>query len=225
MPKVRRLNKFSSEASSSPLVSFHRPPPTKTGLCSSSSLSSTTIVEKDEKESSETQPLSRGQKRRMLKHKRHLKREEMILSSLRLKKQDDQRGKLDGMDAIKEALSQTIQRNREISRQKSPSSAAEVTGDLLTKSNKDKRNVAQTEIPHLNLVLQHPSFQANPFATMQEHLRNSVKEQKNCLQMQADKQRQDDQKKIQDKKEEKKERIRDLKYRKGTRKYYNKRKT
>merc|ERR1740124_1137571 len=137
----------------------------------------------------------------------------MILSSLRLKKQDDQRGKLDGMDAIKEALSQTIQRNREISRQKSPSSAAEVTGDLLTKSNKDKRNVAQTEIPHLNLVLQHPSFQANPFATMQEHLRNSVKEQKNCLQMQADKQRQDDQKKIQDKKEEKKERIRDLKRR------------
>lgn len=44
----------------------------------------------------------------------------------------------------------------------------------LYEKNKQKKNIAIEEVVHYNLVLQHPSFQSNPFETMQEHLRNTL---------------------------------------------------
>ena len=51
-----------------------------------------------------TQTLSRGQRRRQAKRDQYRKREQMILSSLRLKSQEEQKGRIDGLDAIREAL-------------------------------------------------------------------------------------------------------------------------
>mmetsp|Transcript_24331 Transcript_24331/g.28667 ORF Transcript_24331/g.28667 Transcript_24331/m.28667 type:complete len:224 (-) Transcript_24331:35-706(-) len=223
MPKVRRLNKFSTK--SSPLTSSL--PPSKKGA---SSQSSTSNPQNDVNEpETKRPPLNRGEKKRNARREKYLKRENMIRNTLKLRKNDDPKGLLDGMDAIKEALTQAVQKNREISRQKSleassTSSSTTNGGVEFSKTNKGKRDIAQREIPHLNLVLQHPSFKENPFATMQEHLRNSVAEQKVVLEVQAEKQRQDDQKKLEEKKEEKKERIREMKYQRG-RRNYNRRRT
>ena len=118
--------------------------------------------------------LSRGQRKRMLKRQQYLKRELMVLSTLKIKKLEDQKGRLDGMDAIKDALTQTIQKNKQLSKQ--PEEVIDPSTDSL-KSNKAKQKIAQKEMTHMNLVLQHPSFKSNPFATMQEHLRNSLAKQ------------------------------------------------
>ena len=55
----------------------------------------------------EKEALSRGQRKRLAKREQFLKREKMVMSSLRLKKLEEQKGKLDGLDAIKEALTAT----------------------------------------------------------------------------------------------------------------------
>ena len=59
----------------------------------------------DEPGTKASQPsLSRGQRKRQAKHEKFLKKEKMILSSLMLKKQDEQKKRIDGLDAIKQAL-------------------------------------------------------------------------------------------------------------------------
>lgn len=159
-------------------------------------------------ESDENKALSRGQRKRLAKREQYMKREKMVLSTLRLKEMEEQKQRIDGMDAIKEALVQTMKENQqrlEVEQQQS---------DIL-KTNKSKKEVAQKEISHLNLVLQHPSFKSNPFATMQEHLRNTLAEQAKEQEVEAKKERIEEQKKEKEKKEVKKERIRNAKYEKG----------
>ena len=163
----------------------------------------------------QNQNLSRGQRKRLLKRQQYLKREQMVLSTLKVKQLEDQKSRIDGMDAIKEALTQTIQRNKQKS-----SKEPEQTEPLIhsVKSNKAKQNIAQKEMNHFNLVLQHPSFKSNPFATMQEHLRNSLAKQAEEQENTAKDERKKEAKKAEEKKEARKERIRDAKFEKGRRK-------
>ena len=155
--------------------------------------------------------LSRGQRKRQAKRDQYLKREKMILSTLKLQQVEEQKNRLDGLDAIKQALAQTIKENQE----KKEAEHESQEGDGLLKTNKSKKTVAQKEISHLNLVLQHPSFKCNPFATMQQHLRNTLAQQAKDQEVEAKKQRNEEEKKDKEKKEAKKERIRNAKYEKG----------
>lgn len=166
-----------------------------------------------EKGAAATQSLSRGQRKRMQKREQYLKRERMVLSTLKLKKIEEQKSRIDGLDAIKEALSSTIQK----SKLESNVEAEESEEKKLLKSNKSKKEVAQKELNHLNLVLQHPSFQTNPFATMQEHLRNSFAKQAEEQEKNAEIERKENAKKAEEKKEARKERIRNAKYEKSRR--------
>ncbi|GFH51101.1 hypothetical protein CTEN210_07577 [Chaetoceros tenuissimus] len=166
-----------------------------------------------EKGATATQSLSRGQRKRMQKRDQYLKRERMVLSTLKLKKIEEQKSRIDGLDAIKEALSSTIQK----SKLESNVEAEESEEKKLLKSNKSKKEVAQKELNHLNLVLQHPSFQTNPFATMQEHLRNSFAKQAEEQEKNAEIERKENAKKAEEKKEARKERIRNAKYEKSRR--------
>lgn len=166
-----------------------------------------------EKGATATQSLSRGQRKRMQKRELYLKRERMVLSTLKLKKIEEQKSRIDGLDAIKEALSSTIQK----SKLESNVEADESEEKKLLKSNKSKKEVAQKELNHLNLVLQHPSFQTNPFATMQEHLRNSFAKQAEEQEKNAEIERKENAKKAEEKKEARKERIRNAKYEKSRR--------
>ena len=119
------------------------------------------------------EPLSRGQRKRQHKRDQYLKRENMVLSSLRLKRLEGQVGKLDGLDAIREALGVA-------SSSSSSSGAAAVEGGGAKKvpptcdTNKSRRALANAEISHMGLVLRHPAFNEDPFEAIRQHLRHSL---------------------------------------------------
>jgi ABC-type dipeptide/oligopeptide/nickel transport system ATPase component len=155
--------------------------------------------------------LSRGQRKRLAKREQYLQREQMIMSSLKLKHENDQKNRLDGLDAIKNALAETI---RHTVHNSTPSTESSLDKPTVTKSNFSKKKITQKEIDQLNLVLQHPSYQSNPFATIQEHLKNSFAAQAEQQEKNAVIQREKDGKKAKEKKEERKERIRNAKFEK-----------
>jgi hypothetical protein len=167
----------------------------------------------EEKDTNTDQVLSRGQKKRQAKRDQYLKREKMIFSSLHIKRLEEQKGRLDGLDALKEALTKSIKANSQTAEGHLNESDPE--RKVVTKTNKSKKSLAQAELPHLNLVLQHPVFQSNPFATMQEHLCNSLAKQAEEQAIVAKEKREEESKKASEKKEERKERIRNAKYEKG----------
>lgn len=143
--------------------------------------------------------LSRGQRKRFAKREQYKKREKMILSSLRLKVLDEQKG-INGLNSIREALI--------------GSTKDKIQGTLERKTqltNKGKQKLVAEEVHHMGLVLQHPSFKENPFETMQEHLRNTLAQQKAELELKA--RERSDQEKVQReaKKEQKKERLQGVK--------------
>lgn len=109
--------------------------------------------------------LSRGQRKRQAKREQYLKREKMILSSLQLKKQEEQKHRLDGLDALKEALA-TVDT--------STSQALNANKPVASYTLKGRKKLAAREMQHMNLVLDHPAFQSNPFETIQQHLRNTL---------------------------------------------------
>lgn len=202
MPKVKRVANSRSKAAAA--VSL---------------LSSTKNIAVDKNDGTEkgpdaTQNLSRGQKKRMLKRDQYLRRETMVLSTLKLKKIEEQKGRIDGLDAIKDALSDTVKKSQQMSND--PTEEINDKSEA-AKTNKAKKDIAQKELTHFNLVLQHPSFQSNPFATMQEHLRNSFVKQAEGLAAVAKDEIIEDAKKVEEKKEARKERIRNAKYEKGRR--------
>lgn len=167
----------------------------------------------------ENESLSRGQRKRLAKREQFLKRERMVMSSLRLKKLEEQKGKLDGLDAIKEALTSTTSTATEAQSSAHPSAPA--VQQLSSHTVKAKKNLANSEIGHMGLVLEHPSFIENPFAAIQQHLRNSLESDAEMLQEESLK-REKEYKIIEDKKkEEKKEKIRDIRFsrRMGSKKF------
>mmetsp|Transcript_14062 Transcript_14062/g.21056 ORF Transcript_14062/g.21056 Transcript_14062/m.21056 type:complete len:205 (+) Transcript_14062:94-708(+) len=198
MPKVKKVSNSRSKAAAVSLLS-------------------STVVDKNddaEKGPDATQNLSRGQRKRMLKRDQYLRRETMVLSTLKLKKIEEQKGRIDGLDAIKDALSDTVKKSQQMSND--PTEELNDKSEA-AKTNKAKKEIAQKELTHFNLVLQHPSFQSNPFATMQEHLRNSFVKQAEGLASVANDERIEAAKKVEEKKEARKERIRNAKYEKGRR--------
>jgi Ribosome biogenesis protein SLX9 len=110
--------------------------------------------------------LSRGQRKRMAKRDQYLKREQMVLSSLELKRQDEQKKRIDGLDAMKSALMDTIRLHS--------SKQAGEEKNTVVKTNKARQRLVGPEVAQMTLVLQHPSFQADPFATIRQHLKNTI---------------------------------------------------
>mmetsp|Transcript_45662 Transcript_45662/g.67382 ORF Transcript_45662/g.67382 Transcript_45662/m.67382 type:complete len:225 (-) Transcript_45662:90-764(-) len=172
MPKVNRVGKARAAAAAS--VS---PSP----LLQNTSKTTADDAKTNNKnvKSSSSASLSRGQKKRLAKREQYLKRNEMIMSCLKLQKRIDQKGKIDGLDALKEALPRTTSPNDETAATKPNSnnnhSTKKEEGSI---NNKHKKKLVGREVTHMNMVLQHPSFRKDPFATMQEHLRNTLANQK-----------------------------------------------
>jgi hypothetical protein len=144
--------------------------------------------------------MSRGQRKRHAKRDQYLKREKMILSSLQLKSQEEQKRRIDGLDAIRDALMNTSKHGS------SSSDPAEEPKQSYT-TNKAKRKLVAEEVHHLNLVMQHPAFIADPFETMQEHLRNTLADEKKQLEDQAKVRSQQEKKTVEAKKTQKKKRL------------------
>lgn len=164
--------------------------------------------------------LSSGQLKRRAKREKYLRRKEMVLSSLRLRKLEEQKGQLDGLDALRDALptSKSIRAAKEAAAVSgiseappSPSEQLETSSSVIG-SNRAKKNLAGREITHMNLVLEHPSFQENPFDAITIHLRNTLASQGEAQLQESMKQtkKNDEAEKL--KKEMKKARLKDAKY-------------
>ena len=142
------------------------------------------------------------------------------MSSLRLQRLDEQKGKLDGLDAIREALGKVSPLcNPMMSATEEMSKPAEDTMKLTFNTNKSKKTLANTEISHMGLVLEHPKFKEDPFAAIQQHLRNSLAPDAEKMKRESQKQDEEDNKIEAKKKEERKERLRDAKFSKKSRGY------
>ena len=112
-------------------------------------------------------PLSRGQKKRLAKREQYLRREKLVMASLKLKRDEDQAKRIDGLDAMKAALMATT-------KQDDPTQPPPQPSNNLLKSQKSRQKLLQRESNQLQLVLEHPAFQADPLATIREHLTHSL---------------------------------------------------
>ena len=219
MPKVSRVGKFRATAKASSATS---------PLTSKQNLADLKKVDNADKSqaSGEVEPLSRGQRKRHAKREQYLKREKMVLSSLRLQHLEEQKGKLDGLDAIREALpsSNSIRLAKEAANAQSSKQSSAATPQVpACGTNKSKKTLANSEISHMGLVLDHPSFKENPFAAIQQHLRNSLAPQKEKLEQDSLKRTQEEKKVDAKKKEEKKERLLDAKFSRKKSKFHSNR--
>jgi|UPI000581B474 ABC-type dipeptide/oligopeptide/nickel transport system ATPase component len=155
MPKVARVAKFrtaSVQASPSLLTAKQVSEPAKIP------------------EATDETNLSRGQRKRLAKREQYLRKEKIVLSSLTLRHQDEQKKRIDGLDAIKEALLSTVS---PIQDEPKISDLSKIKPNLMI-SNKSKKSLVAREVSQMSLVLQHPAFQADPFATIREHLKNTL---------------------------------------------------
>ena len=198
MPKVAGRFRAAAKTSSLRDVKLGAPPP---DAAESSS----------EKEAA---ALSRGQRKRLAKREQYLKREKMVMSSLRLQQLEEQKGKLDGLLAIREALGEACSSHPPKSL---TSDAKEMKSDATKKpttcnTNRSKKAVANREISHMGLVLEHPSFRENPFAAIQQHLRNSLAPEAEQMKQKSQKRDVEDGEVEAKKKEERKERLREAKF-------------
>lgn len=214
MPKVSKVGRFRGASGrnvkEAPLLK-----PSKDGEKS----------EEDDKNhpSRNKQTLSRGQRKRQAKREQYLKREKMVLASLRLKRKDEQRGKLDGLDALRDALLPIAATDKKKgdsgddghgsagAGRSATSDAAADTAPVSCATNRAKKNLAGREVAHMNLVLDHPAFKANPFETLQEHLRNTLSGQGDELKRKAEAESTEEKKRDAEKKKAKKEKLSDTK--------------
>eukprot|EP00339_Tiarina_fusa_P015890 CAMPEP_0117030378 /NCGR_PEP_ID=MMETSP0472-20121206/21930_1 /TAXON_ID=693140 ORGANISM="Tiarina fusus, Strain LIS" /NCGR_SAMPLE_ID=MMETSP0472 /ASSEMBLY_ACC=CAM_ASM_000603 /LENGTH=205 /DNA_ID=CAMNT_0004738431 /DNA_START=81 /DNA_END=698 /DNA_ORIENTATION=+ len=170
----------------------------------------------EESGAQESQALSRGQRKRLAKREQFLKREKLVLSSLRLKSQEEQKRRIDGLDAIKEALMNTT------TTQTASSGGAE-DDEMQSKqygTNRAKKTLIGSELERMSLVMQHPAFKTNPFETMQEHLRNTFADDRKKMQKQAKERNIKEKKEAEEKAEQKKERLQGIR-RKPKKKFKN----
>lgn len=147
-----------------------------------------------------SQQLSRGQRKRFAKRENFLRKERLILSSLKLKRDEEQRRRIDGLDAIKEALLNTTSKSNN-------SEDVDEDDDIRAViTNKAKRRLVADEVEHMSLVLQHPAYKQDPFATMQEHLQNTLakerKQQEAASRQRTQQEKQEREEKLRWKKEE-----------------------
>ena len=158
------------------------------------------VVDNNEPDIPQTQQLSRGQRKRQAKREQFLRKEKMILSSLMLQRQEDQKKRIDGLDAIKQALMNTTAKNKVAGEDDDGNTRAEPQH---VSTNKAKRKLVASEVEHINLILQHPAFKEDPFETMQEHLRNTFAEDRKHQEKLSQKRTQEEKRKIETKRLEK----------------------
>lgn len=113
--------------------------------------------------------LSRGQRKRLAKREQYMQKEKLILSSLRVKQSEEQKGRIDGMDAIRKALDEAAQ-DRLSKMEKSTTTKPTER----VKSHKSRKLVMIKEVTQIGLVLQHPAFQNDPIQAIRQHLLNTI---------------------------------------------------
>jgi len=123
---------------------------------------------------------------------------------------EEQKNHINGLDKIREVLPSSK------SLQEKPPSEGEDKGDhdnsVQCNTNKSKKDLAGREVTQMNLVLQHPSFQSDPYSTIREHLLNTLAAQAEEQTVEDKKRRHEEKEKAAEKKTLKKERLREAKF-------------
>jgi ABC-type dipeptide/oligopeptide/nickel transport system ATPase subunit len=132
-----------------------------------------------------------------------VRKEKLILSSLVLKKQEEQKQRIDGLDAIRDALMNTTKDDKSKEGQEEHAESYN--------TNKAKRKLVAEEARHVGLVMQHPAFKADPFATIQEHLRNTLAEEKVKQELQEEQRIKKDKVEVEQQKRQKKKKLQGVK--------------
>lgn len=213
MPKASKVGKFRAAAKSSSRD-------VKASPLTAQYLSQ----KKDAVIGDEKRVLSKGQKKRAAKREQYLKREKLVMSSLRLQRLEEQKGKLDGLDAIREALGEALSPSSKSKDSEGQSDAKNSDKDrnVPCNTNKSKKTVGIAEITHMGRVLRHPAFDEDPFAAIQQHLRNSLAPEAERMKRESLKREEVDDCAEVKKREERKERARDVKFSKKGRGFKSK---
>jgi Ribosome biogenesis protein SLX9 len=121
--------------------------------------------------------LSRGQRKRQAKKDQYLRKEQLVMASLQLRRDDEQRKRIDGLDAIRNALLESVGGGATggagTTAGGDPTASAAAPTSML-KTNHSKQRLVQREAAQMSLVLQHPAFQEDPFDAIRQHLRNTT---------------------------------------------------
>ena len=172
-PKVSKVGKFRKTAAAVETTKQQQ----QQQLSSSSTIATVATIATKETSNIFLDTNSRGQRKRQAKRDQYLKRQNLVLSTLQLKREDDQKNRIDGLDALKAAVV-TISSQSAIAQTQTAQSHA-------LDHQKSKRQLTIREVNHMELVLEHPAFQANPFETIQEHLKNTLKNQQIILEQEG----------------------------------------
>eukprot|EP00522_Entomoneis_paludosa_P016333 CAMPEP_0172443780 /NCGR_PEP_ID=MMETSP1065-20121228/3987_1 /TAXON_ID=265537 /ORGANISM="Amphiprora paludosa, Strain CCMP125" /LENGTH=229 /DNA_ID=CAMNT_0013194117 /DNA_START=47 /DNA_END=736 /DNA_ORIENTATION=- len=181
MPKASKTGGFRKAAAAASQKSNHKdasPSASKNETVFVPSLEKTkdqSIGQAQTSNSTSTEQLSRGQRKRQAKRDQYQRRQKLVLSSLKVKRAEEQKKRIDGLDAIKEALLSTVSSSKKSKEEEIEEDADETEEKPnLLKTNKSRQLLVQKESQQLSLVMEHPSFQQDPFATMREHLQNTL---------------------------------------------------
>ena len=134
------------------------------------------------------------------------------MSSLRLRRLEDQVGKLDGLDAIREALRDASSSSRSSGNAEKGKGTPPPMSSSSCNTNRSRRALVNAEISHMGLVLSHPAFNDDPFSAIRQHLRNSLVNDAEKLRTISEARDVADGTSLARKKEERKERQRDAKF-------------
>jgi ABC-type dipeptide/oligopeptide/nickel transport system ATPase component len=193
MPKISKVGKFRKAAAEAAtpantpvskgaqVAPVARPHPLANNVYLTVDKATTTASTTDANSNANTDAsnVSRGQRKRQAKRDQYLRKEKLILSSLKLKTEQEQKKRIDGLDAIKEALLATVKKSSSSSKagtavQTDNIEDKEEEKPNMLKTSKSRQLLMQKEVAQMSLVLQHPAFQADPFATIREHLTNTL---------------------------------------------------
>jgi hypothetical protein len=108
--------------------------------------------------------LSRGQRKREKRKAAFLKKVAFGHEALKLHNEEQKKQGVDGLGSLTSCLPS-------LEEAKSNNQKIKNAG---IKTNKSKTRVAASEIKLLHQVHEHPAFQADPFAALQEHLQNTM---------------------------------------------------
>ena len=107
--------------------------------------------------------LSRGQRKREKRKAAFLKKMAFGHEALKLQSMEEKKKGIGGLGTLSSVLPTASD---------TPVQAS--TKQVVLKTNKSKTRIAASEIKLLQQVHEHPAFQANPFAALQEHLTNTM---------------------------------------------------
>ena len=120
------------------------------------------------------QPLSRGQRKRMKRRTAFMKKMGLVNRVVQEKAKETKKQQHGAFADLEELQKSLFVANSAATAVATTTGDAAKTGPKKNMSGKQRQKLAVRELGHLKAVHTHPSFQGDPFAAIQMHLKNTV---------------------------------------------------